>query len=240
MNKLTLYLCLLCNLAFFSCEKQTFPLYKQRAGIYFATSSTTYSFSQNPAEKTVTIDIPISISGDSTIHDRPVRVKIIRDSVTTVEEQMYEIQPAIVKAGKFSCSLPVVFHYDERMDTTQFAILFTIEATEDFPLTNLNKRNSRVIVTNKIIKPENWDQALAFVFGDYSTRWWKFITEKTNRTSFPYWPRNADKEKWWMTQAEVSIYQSFMRLELAKYNAEHKDPLTHDDGAKPNQTVVMP
>lgn len=240
MNKLSLYLSIFCIAVMLSCEKQSFPIYQQRAGAYFGSTKISYSFMQNPAEKTVTIEVPISISGDSMAYDRVVNVRIVTDSVTNAEEQMYEIQPAVIKAGQFSGVLPVVFHYDERMDTTEFAILFAIESSKEFPLINLNRWGSRIIVTNQVIKPENWDAALGYKFGTYSTRWWRFITEKTNMTSFPYWPMNPDKAKWWMKDAEITIYQSFIRLELAKYNAEHKDPLTHDDGPNAKQPVVMP
>lgn len=215
-------------------------MYKQEAGAYFGTDTLFYSFVNDPGEKIVTVTLPVYISGNAEAYDRKVTVKVVKDSITDAEEQMYELQETIIKAGEFSGSTPIVLHYDERMDKEDFMIHFAIEKSSDFQVIDLNQRNSTVKFSNKVIKPSNWDYALATYFGSYSTRWWKFITEKTGMLSFPYWPNAQDKVTWWLTAEMMKGYQSFIRVELAKYNAEHKEQMTHDDGPKANQLVTVP
>lgn len=240
MNKFSFFI-IIVILSAISCKKQEIPVYQQSAGAYFTTDSVAYSFIENPNEQSVIVNLPISISGDSTNYDRKVNVRIITDSVTNAEVTMYEVKEIVVEAGKFSGNLPIVVNYDRRMDTEEFKVLFTVAPSEDFALVQLNQRNCVLKFSNKIIKPINWDGGLGDKFGTYSTRWWKFIMEKTQKTSLPYHPglKVTDPERWWMTVREIDIYQSFMRLELAKYNAANP-PMMHDDGEKANQLVSMP
>lgn len=239
MYKFSIFIIILA-LSFVSCDKQAILVYQQSAGAYFITDSVSYSFIENPNEQTITVNLPISISGDSAGYDRTVNISIITDSVTNAESEMYEVKEILVETGKFSANLPIVLHYDKRMDEQEYKILFTIVPSNDFALTKLNQRNCTLKFSNKVIKPINWSQ-LESKFGTYSTCWWKFIMEKTQMTSLPYHPGLAvtDPERWWMTSRELDIYQSFMRLELAKYNAENP-PMMHDDGEKVNQLISMP
>lgn len=239
MNKFSFILPIIA-LSVLACNKQEIPVYQQRAGAYFTADSIAYSFIENPGEQSITVNLPISITGDSANYDRKINVTIITDSVTNAQATMYEVNEIVLKAGKFTTNLPITVKYDQSMDSVEYKILFKMASSEDFPLINLNQRNTLLKFSNKVIKPINWDR-LESKFGTYSTRWWKFIMEKTKMTSLPYHPELAktDPERWWMTARELDIYQSFMRLELAKYNAVNPQ-MVHDDGEKAKQPVAIP
>ncbi|MFR5657061.1 MAG: hypothetical protein ACLUDU_03265 [Butyricimonas faecihominis] len=80
---------------------------------------------------------------------------------------------------------------------------------------------------------------LAFFWGDYSTRWWKFIKEATGRTSIPYWSGNTDTETWWVSDSEFEALQVVVKRALKKYNETHETSLTHDDGPSKGKEVQI-
>ncbi|MGL5682097.1 MAG: DUF4843 domain-containing protein [Marinifilaceae bacterium] len=224
-----------------SCSQEEISLYEQNAGIYFTQDSTSYSFTQNPKEKSVEIRIPMRISGDSVNYNRTVPITVTTDSLTTALPSMYSVGEAVIEAGKFQGYLPITFHYDERMDKEFFDVTFAISASDEFPVLQLGRNRSVVTITNLVICPMNWNAVLRTYFGPYSTSWWKFIMDKTGLSELPYWPNATDKDKWNMTYSEILIYQSFVRLELERYNKNNPDkPLRHDDGDYKDQLVTMP
>lgn len=102
-----------------------------------------------------------------------------------------------------------------------------------------NSRIVEVLFTAKEIQPANWNGYLRYFWGDYSTRWWQFIKEATERTSIPYWPGNADKETWWMSDSEFEALQVVVKRALKKYNETHETPLTHNDGPSKGKEVQI-
>ena len=119
-------------------------------------------------------------------------------------------------------------------------------ANDDFQELDLVFPSCRLNFTAKIMKPFNWSQ-LQYFFGTYSTRWWRFIMEKCERTSLPFWDDlwspipNPDPNKYNMSYYEMSNLQEMIRQELRNYNRNSlTGPLTHDDGDLAGQQVVMP
>lgn len=229
-------------LSIFSCSKEKMFVYEQRAGIYFESSTYSYTFIDNPGAEQITISLPVVITGDSVGYDREFTAVIPeKDTISTAESRMYSIGKGVVKAGQFNGSLKFTVNYTPEMDDSVYKVRLSIIPSKDFEEINLNRVNMVISFTNQIIKPANWSW-LRWYFGTpYSTAWWKFIMEKTGKTSLPYFPTNPDKETWWMSAGEVIAYQSLVRIELEKYNAAHpKNPLSHDDGDYKDTPITMP
>lgn len=226
--------------AIFSCTKSEFPIYEQKAGLYFNSSEYSYSFVEDITLKQKSIKLVTNISGDSVNYDREFTIQIPeKDTITTAEKDQYVIGKGIIPAGSFTGSIEVKLNYDKRLDDSIYNVRFEIAPNPEFPQLKLNKNYMTVKFTAKVIQPVNW-KWLRYYFGDYSTNWWKFVIEKTGKTSFPYFPNQPDPENWPMSAGEVEAYKFFMQIELNKYNATHETPFTHEDGAKKDLPVVMP
>lgn len=223
----------------FSCEQEEIMLYEQRAGVYFSSTTMSYSFLDAP-ETEVTVNIGVSITGDSVAYDREFQAIVVDDTLTTASSSMYKVLSGVIKAGEFSGSLPVELYYDAAMDDRTFTVELELIASEEFPEVELNSYNAVVSMSNTIIQPANWSW-LKWYFGTYSTNWWIFIRETTGMSELPYYPTQSDTETWWMDVNTLKAYQGQVRYALAEYNAANPDnPLTHEDGDSVGQAVTMP
>lgn len=224
------------------CESSDIMLYEQNPAVYFEAPSFSYTFLENPEATSKVVKLSVDISGSQVDYDREFIVtRPLVDTITTAEDDQYQIGKGIVKANEYNGYVEVEVFRDERLNDSIYTLALEIQPNEDFPEVRLNKKIMALSFTNKVVQPANWSW-LRWYFGTpFSTRWWTFICEATGRTSLPYYPTNADQETWWMSVGEVQAYQTIVRLALDEYNAKHPGaPLTHDDGDYAGQPVEMP
>ena len=239
MNKIS-YICLLLTALWLSsCQKEEIRLYEQRAGVYFSTSQSSFSFIDQPDSDTAIVRLPVDITGLPADHDLPWV-----DTVTTAEEDQYKIGNCLVKAGEGKGFAEVELYKDERLKDSVYTLRLEIRKTADFPEIRLNRTIMTLSFTNRLIRPDNWSY---LGLGDYSTAWWNFVLEVTGGYKLPYWTGgptgtyNPDPEYYYMTYSELGAWQSRIRKALDKYNADHPgEPLRHDDGLKKGEKVEMP
>lgn len=230
--------------SFYGCEKEEPKGYVGRPGVYFNGKEFSYSFAENPGIEVDTVMLPILLSGQVENYNRTIKAVAVADS-TTATTTMYTILDGYVKAGENTGFLPLEVKYMSDLDDTTVIVKVQLVKNPDFQELDLVYPSCKVTFTAKIIKPFNWSE-LELAFGPYSTKWWKFIMEKLERSSLPYWDDfspipNPDPEKYNISYYEMSNIQQMIRLELADYNkTSTAGPLKHDDGEYAGQEVVMP
>ncbi|MEG0796958.1 MAG: DUF4843 domain-containing protein [Odoribacter sp.] len=239
------YICLLFFLGSIAgCQKSDIMLYEQRAGVYFSTYSYAYSFTDNPGVDTTVLRLPVDITGLPMDYDREFIITLPAvDTITTAEDDQYKIGKGIVKAGEGKGFVELELYRDDRLKDSTYRLLLSIQRSPDFPEIRLNRFSMSVSFTERLIRPINW-QYLSL--GDYSTAWWRFILEVTEGNTLRHWTggpggaTNPDPEYWYMTYAELGAWRTVIRIALDDYNANHSEPLKHDDGEKKGEQVKMP
>lgn len=233
-----------------SCQKNESLMYEQEAGVYFSGIETIYSFVENINNKELgsdTVNIPLMITGFATESVRKVDVEIVKDSLSTASDEMFQIVSAEIPGSSFMGHIAMKINYSPLLDDSIYVARIRIRSNEDFPVTDLNFTTYSVSMTSKFIQPENWGR-LRSSFGEYSNSWYEFILKTTELKSLPYWstngsadPSNPDPERWTMTYNEVRAYAALVKFELSKYNNAHPGfPLTHKDGPENGKPVIMP
>ena len=217
----------------YSCDQEKTMLFDTDGSVYFTTSDYSYSFLDYPGKETDTIKCPIQIFGKPSDTERYVEAELVTDDtskVNTAPEGLYRILGGVVPADAQLGYVSVELKHADELKDTVYVFHIRIVPNDDFKDVSYNNRIVAIQFTAKEIQPANWNSYLRWFWGDYSTRWWQFIKEATERTSIPYWPGNADTETWWMSDGEFEALQVLVKRALKKYNETHDIPLTHDDG----------
>lgn len=233
-----------------SCKKDETLLYQQEAGVYFNGRQTVYSFVENITNKQLgadTVNIPLLITGFALDKERSVLVEVIKDSLSTASNEMFEVIKATIPANSYMGHISLKINYSPLLDDSIYVARFALRSNIDFPFVDLNEATYSVSMTSKFTQPANWSR-LRSSFGEYSNSWYEFILKTTELKSLPYWsyrgsadPSNPDPKRWTMTFVEMRAYAALVKFELSKYNNAHPGkPLTHSDGPKKDEPVVMP
>lgn len=222
-----------------SCQKEETMLYQNRAGVYFSTSTYTYTFAENPGLDTAIVRLPVTITGLCADYDREFKATLPDvDTLTTAEDDQYKIGRGFVKAGESTGFVELEIYRDERLKDSTYNLYLSIQKTPDFPEIRLNRYNMKVSFTDRFIQPDNWSY---LGLGTFSTAWWSFILEVTDGNPLRYWGGiNPDPEYWTMGAAELAAWKSVIRRALDEYNDGPNGPLIHDDGPSKGQEVEMP
>ena len=221
----------------YSCDQEETMIFETDGSVYFTTSDYSYSFLDYPGKQIDTIKLPVQIFGKTADVDRLVKIELVTDDtskVNTAPEELYSLIGGVVPANEQLGSVSLELKYADALQDTVYVFYVRIVPNDDFEDVSYNSR-----IVAKEIQPANWNGYLRYFWGDYSTCWWKFIKEATDRTSIPYWPGNADQDTWWMSDSEFEALQVVVKRELKKYNETHETPLTHDDGPSKGKEVQI-
>lgn len=214
-----------------SCQKDEIGSFTAKPAINFVADSTQFSFVQEPANEHV-LEIPVAIIGDTTSNDRYFEVEVLQDSLTTADENLYEIMEGKIPAGKFAGNLSVKLKKSPALDTRAVALHLSIAPSVDFVAGNTESNKIKVIWSNAIIVPDwTW---FKFFFTRYpSTAAYRIFIETTGRTSFTF----SDYRGLGPTGAQAlgTAFGDYIR----KYNSEHPDNhLVHDDGPNEGEEII--
>lgn len=227
-----------------ACQKQEVALFEQLPGVHFTIAEYSYSFKEKLNVEKDTIKLPLEIYGEIASTDRKVSVVLVEEDtahVTTIQPERYKVLEGVVPAESSSGTVSIELNYGKELEDSVYVFYLKIEPNNEFQEVGFKKKTVKINVTAKEIQPANWTGCLASFFGAYSTRWWEFIKETTQRTSLPYWEyRNPDPVTWWMTQAEFYANVAVVKTALRKYNEGPDGPLMHDDGPNKGKPVEMP
>jgi len=215
-----------------------------RASVYFiytASAATTgnidslnYSFADKNSSVTIdTVWLPVRLAGYTADHDRPIKLSAVSAGTTAIAGTHYKLMNYVMPKDSFQTSLGVVLIRDPSLQDTSVVLNLQLQPSDDFPVLMKDtlmgdgayySRNSiRIIITDRLIKPSNWDTYLVTFFGSYSEVKFRFMTGVLGVSSFPNTGPNALK------YPQLQYYQTVVRNALIDYNAAH-GPLIDENG----------
>lgn len=229
-------------LCFLSCEKEGISRYNpERAGIEFDGKEYIYSFKKT-GKSVDTLEIPFKIEGPVFEMDREANIIAIPDSTTATADQ-YRLLKAVVPARSFEGKLQIRIENKVGNDFKDVDIYLQTADNEDFVAGVEEYKNYRVTVTNRLVRPYQWDLngwKEKYFLGNYSTAYYEFIIEATGETEFPYpWavPGYHNDQVW--SGGEKDAFLAKLKDELRKRNQRVGKPLLHDDGPCKGLEVVI-
>jgi len=149
-----------------SCHKEALPLYQQtRNNVFFNFSngkdSVTYTFAYTPGVLVDTIYLPISISGNRAPKGVSYKVAVTDSGTTAVAGLDYvALQPSYAIAPDSGAAwLPIILLNNDTL-LTQHSVTLNLElvATSDLGVQMPDVIRARVIISNKLEKPDWWDR----------------------------------------------------------------------------------
>jgi hypothetical protein len=233
MNKLiAILLVALVGSAFvYGCEQTNVSSFDPESfsAVNFQTDSLSYSFLEN-SEDSYVQEVPVQIIGDSTNADREFSVEVIEDSLTTAEASDYEIQGGVIPAGSFEGTLFIELYNSEKLQDSEVSLHLRVVDSGNLEAGNEESDDFVMYWTDKVIVPA-WTYYSFFFCPNPSTAAYRAIVESTGVTEFTL----DDYRELGPTGAEA-LGREFADY-VEEYNANHDEPLTHDDGPQEGQPV---
>lgn len=226
-------------LATTSCAKDDISFFDAPTAVafqYLGGKTVKYTFLTNPDLPFYNYSVPVKISGTTADYDREVKVSVLADS-TTATSSDYEILGGSVKANEYMGYVVVKFMNRDILKTETLRLWLTIETSKDLIKGNIENESFELLWENRIAEPANWKY---YGFGTYSTTVYKFMIETLGISYIEYgYPDDPNVPN--ISYLLLGAYQAKMRTALKEYNkANPKAPLTHKDGAKKDELVVIP
>ena len=186
-----------------------------------------------------TVWLTVRAAGNVADHDRPIDLAAVGAGTTAVEGVHYKLLQYAMPKDSFQTRLGVVLLRDPSLLDTSVVLNLHLKSSSDFPESMKDtimddgkfytKSSLKVVFTDRLIKPNNWDSYLVTFFGAYSEVKFRFITSVLGVSSFP------DAGPGRITFPQIQYYQNVVRNALVDYNAAH-GPLLDENG----NAVVIP
>lgn len=226
----------LASILFGGCQKDEPMAFKANSAVNFnmvdKLYSVNYSFLTNPEAEYVQ-EIPVTLIGDSTSHDRSFSVEVVKDSMTTASSELYQVIGGKIPAGQFTGKLYIKLLKSQILDNSTVSLKVRIVDSEELRSGNIESREFVVNWTNQIIVPTWGTYYRAYVTPVGSTLAFRLFIQVTGLTQ--------------LTAAEVRAYgtpgvEAFATKYgdyIKQWNKDHPDNiLRHDDGTNAGQPIV--
>lgn len=188
---------LVIGLSITGCAKNDRLMYEEDPAVYFYTSAIVdYTFAVRPTSYTVdTIYMPIRIMGSAADRDRTFNLKL-DDSSTAKLGYHITFGPLVIPANTYQISLPVYLHRKPGLKDSVVTAHISIIESADFKPGYVNgltttgtaggvgRLRYRIIMTDQLLKPANWETVWVNYFGVYSKVKFQFIIQVTGKTSW--------------------------------------------------------
>lgn len=239
------------TICFTACSREEDPVsFSAKPAVYFiystyATTETNMdSISYTFLEKASTVEkdtiwLPVRISGDAMETERNYSIVAVNDKTNATVDVHYKLLNYTIPGGSFDARAGVVLLRDASLRTQEKVLTLRIQPTEDFPELmketmmadgRYHSRNQiKIIFSDRLTKPANWETGLVNFFGAYSDVKFRFIAATLGRSTFPTSGTNALKF------FELQYFQTAVRNALVTYNAAN--PTLVDEKGQP---VVFP
>jgi hypothetical protein len=164
-----------------SCQKGKDLLYQSPDSIHFnfkipMADSIVYTFAFTPGKMADTVYIPLQLSGTRVNHDRKYTVAVTDSNTTAVASEHYApLQSAYtLPADSGACYLPVViYNTDSLLRKRSVTLSLHLVATNDLGVAIADQAMGKVIISNKLEKPDWWNMWLGSYFS--GTKYQLFI-----------------------------------------------------------------
>lgn len=222
--------------ASFSADPAVYFIYRYTATM----DSLTYTFVEKSSTVTVdTLWLPVRIAGSAAARDRNITVSTASASTTAVEGVHYKLLPYRMPKDSLQTNLGVVLLRDASLRDKQVELTLSLTASADFTVLMkegimadggyYSRNQVRILFSDKLIKPANWETNLLNFFGAYSDVKFRFIAGVLGRSTFPTSGTGALKF------FDLQYFQTTVHNALVVYNAANGS-LIDEKG----QPVVFP
>lgn len=166
-------------LAIAGCREQETPTFTAKSMLYiqqedFADGESidlahlTKSFASYAGASEMEVSFKVNLIGHVTGYDRPFEVAVVEEE-TTAEENEYEIEPPVLKAGEITTDLKIKLFKTPRMDEEKVTLTILLLAGKHFNLGYEDQLTAQVIYDNTPLKPEWWTEFIALCYlGEYT------------------------------------------------------------------------
>lgn len=217
-------------------------------GVYFIYNVTrpgnidsiSYTFvEKSSTTQSDTLWLPVRVSGRTAGHDRAINLIAASEGTTAVKDKHYKLLNYVMPKDSFSTQLGVVLLRDASLRNESVALNLRLQPSQHF--TTLMKdtlmadgrfygRNQvKIIFTDRLLKPTNWDSYLITFFGAYSDVKFRFIASVLGRSSFATTGPNP------VNFPRMQFYQNTVRNALLEYTAANGSMIDEN-----GNTVVIP
>ena len=166
-------------LAIAGCREQETPTFTAKSMLYiqqedFADGESidlahlTKSFASYAGASEMDVSFKVNLIGHVTGYDRPFEVAVVEEE-TTAEENEYEIETPVLKAGEITTDLKIKLFKTPRMDEEKVTLTILLLAGKHFNLGYEDQLTAQVIYDNTPLKPEWWTEFIALCYlGEYT------------------------------------------------------------------------
>ena len=166
-------------LAIAGCREQETPTFTAKSMLYiqqedFADGESidlahlTKSFASYAGASEMEVSFKVNLIGHVTGYDRPFEVAVVEEE-TTAEENEYEIETPVLKAGEITTDLKIKLFKTPRMDEEKVRLTILLLAGKHFNLGYEDQLTAQVIYDNTPLKPEWWTEFIALCYlGEYT------------------------------------------------------------------------
>ena len=166
-------------LAIAGCREQETPTFTAKSMLYiqqedFADGESidlahlTKSFASYAGASEMEVSFKVNLIGHVTGYDRPFEVAVVEEE-TTAEENEYEIETPVLKAGEITTDLKIKLFKTPRMDKEKVTLTILLLAGKHFNLGYEDQLTAQVIYDNTPLKPEWWTEFIALCYlGEYT------------------------------------------------------------------------
>lgn len=238
----------ICLLA--GCTKNEVPAYSDLDKVYFYESRSgingvldileelSYSFAtKSDALTEGRLEIKVRLQGRvDPERDRVVRAEVIADSTTAVEGTHYRLEEGVIKAGEYEGVLPLIFYRTPDMKTEIFQIKLRMADSDDLKAGLEESSNIRVLVSDLLIKPSDWERNLQLFFGEYSPNKYRFMINTLGIENFVALGSYEEPTEGKYTSAQFNLFAYQLR-EAYKKHREENGPIYMDDNAEPKVEI---
>ena len=166
-------------LAIAGCREQETPTFTAKSMLYiqqedFADGESidlahlTKSFASYAGASEMEVSFKVNLIGHVTGYDRPFEVAVVEEE-TTAEENEYEIETPVLKAGEITTDLKIKLFKTPRMDEEKVTLTILLLAGKHFNLGYEDQLTAQVIYDNTPHKPEWWTEFIALCYlGEYT------------------------------------------------------------------------
>ncbi len=221
-------------------QQSVYFIYNTNAIYSGGIDSVNYTFVEKNSTVTQdTVWLPVRITGNAADHDRAIDLAVITGKTTAVKDVHYKLLDYHMPGKSFTASLGVVLLRDASLRDTSLVLSLHLQPNAEFPElmkdtlmgdgTYYSRNQVRIVFTDRLTKPGNWDAYLVNFFGLYSEVKLRFIASVLGISTFPSSGPDA------LSYPTLQYYQNTVRNALLEYNAQH-GPLTDENG----NPVVIP
>lgn len=166
-------------LAIAGCREQETPTFTAKSMLYiqqedFADGESidlahlTKSFASYAGASEMEVSFKVNLIGHVTDYDRPFEVAVVEEE-TTAEENEYEIEAPVLKAGEISTDLKIKLFKTQRMDEEKVTLTILLLAGKHFNLGYEDQLTAQVTYDNTPLKPDWWTEFIALCYlGEYT------------------------------------------------------------------------